>query len=208
MVGRERVTVHDAATSRRPCPWCPHRRCVVGLAKMAELSAEAPLAKFESDDWCEYSDYQTADVCNGNGEEADVGASSSSSTTKTRAPPSQTPHRVVSNKILDNVKKLDYGAGMADNFGCETIGGSLEDLVNTFDDKITKCFRDLDENVETLAPVQIRSQDDVINECPSVLWPLPLDRRPFAASFDFEKRCTTRPERYLTMSYGRVAAAR
>ena len=126
---------------------------------MAELSAEAPLAKFESDDWFEYSEFQSAgnalhDESNGNNNQE----------------PQQ--HRV-SNKILDNVKKLDFGGGsssssgsMADNFGCETIGGSLEDLVNTFDDKITKCFRDLDQNVESLAPVQIRNQDDIITECP------------------------------------------
>ncbi len=134
-------------------------RRVVESSKMAELSAEAPLAKFESDDWFEYSEFQSAgnalhDESNGNNNQE----------------PQQ--HRV-SNKILDNVKKLDFGGGsssgsgsMADNFGCETIGGSLEDLVNTFDDKITKCFRDLDQNVESLAPVQIRNQDDIINECP------------------------------------------
>lgn len=42
--------------------------------------------------------------------------------------------------------------------------GSLEDLVNTFDEKITECFRNYDENVENLAPVQIRSQEEVMSE--------------------------------------------
>lgn len=47
----------------------------------------------------------------------------------------------------------------------ETFSNSLEDLVNTFDDKITKCFCDYDENVEKLAPVQIRTQEEILNEC-------------------------------------------
>ena len=103
---------------------------------MAELSAEAPLAKCEADyDWAEYNDFQTA-ADNGNSTQC-------------------------VNKALDNVKKI--GGNMSDNF-VDTFTGSLEDLVNTFDANITKCFRDFDQNVETLAPVQIRSQDDIINE--------------------------------------------
>ena len=105
---------------------------------MAEFSAEAPLARFEAEDWVEYSDFQAANCDNGNSN-----------------------NTVCVNKVLDNVKKVD--SNMADNFA-EAFTGSLEDLVNTFDDKITKCFRDLDQNVETLAPVQIRNQDDIINE--------------------------------------------
>uniref|UniRef100_T1HC77 Uncharacterized protein n=1 Tax=Rhodnius prolixus TaxID=13249 RepID=T1HC77_RHOPR len=52
----------------------------------------------------------------------------------------------------------------ADNF-TETFSGSLEDLVNTFDDKITRCFCNYDESVEKLAPVQVRSQEEIMNEC-------------------------------------------
>uniref|UniRef100_A0A0K8TM88 Putative kinesin-associated fasciculation and elongation protein involved in axonal transport n=1 Tax=Tabanus bromius TaxID=304241 RepID=A0A0K8TM88_TABBR len=51
-----------------------------------------------------------------------------------------------------------------DNF-TETFGGSLEDLVNTFDEKITKCFGNYEENIEELAPVQVRSQEEIMNEC-------------------------------------------
>ena len=45
------------------------------------------------------------------------------------------------------------------------FSGSLEDLVNTFDEKITSCFRDYGTNVESLAPVQVRSQEEIMNEC-------------------------------------------
>ncbi|RWS26926.1 fasciculation and elongation protein zeta-2-like protein [Leptotrombidium deliense] len=50
----------------------------------------------------------------------------------------------------------------------DSISGSLEDLVNTFDEKITNCFCNYDDDVEKLAPVQVRAQDDVISE--SQMW--------------------------------------
>lgn len=60
------------------------------------------------------------------------------------------------------------GGGVArttvDNF-TEAFGGSLEDLVNTFDEKITKCFGNYETSVEELAPVQVRSQEEIMNEC-------------------------------------------
>ena len=44
---------------------------------------------------------------------------------------------------------------MVDNF-TENFSGSLEDLVSTFDEKITKCFSNFDETTERIAPVQVR----------------------------------------------------
>jgi hypothetical protein len=118
---------------------------------MADLSAEAPLAP--SEEWNEFSDFQQAvEFNNGN---------DNGNTTNNSSPPPR-------NKALDNVKKMESSSSnnMADHFGetSSSLSTSLEDLVNTFDDKITKCFRDLDQNVESLAPVQIRNQDDIINE--------------------------------------------
>ena len=52
----------------------------------------------------------------------------------------------------------------ADNFN-ETFSGSLEDLVNTFDDKIKHCFKDFANETETFAPVQIRTQEEIMNDC-------------------------------------------
>ncbi|KAL5007922.1 hypothetical protein ScPMuIL_013503 [Solemya velum] len=51
-----------------------------------------------------------------------------------------------------------------EHFG-ETVSGSLEDLVNTFDEKITNCFCNFEEKVEKFAPVQIRSQEEIMNDC-------------------------------------------
>ncbi|XP_015918540.1 fasciculation and elongation protein zeta-2 [Parasteatoda tepidariorum] len=53
----------------------------------------------------------------------------------------------------------------------DAFSTSLEDLVNTFDDKITKCLHNYEENVEKLAPVQVRNQDEVMNEC-QIWWTL------------------------------------
>lgn len=68
-----------------------------------------------------------------------------------------------SNKDLKKPSESNDNA-FVDNFA-ETFSGSLEDLVNTFDDKITKCFFNYDEKVEKFAPVQVRTQEEIMNEC-------------------------------------------
>lgn len=123
-------------------------------AKMAELQFEAPLAKLEeAEDWGQVpemtgkADTLTSDVnLNNLKNNADVDNS----------PP-------LLKTCLCNVETSNVTAD-ADNF-TETFSGSLEDLVNTFDDKITRCFCDYDESVEKLAPVQVRSQEEIMNEC-------------------------------------------
>ncbi|KAL0266721.1 UNVERIFIED_CONTAM: hypothetical protein PYX00_009189 [Menopon gallinae] len=70
----------------------------------------------------------------------------------------------VKNGKADIIKNLDQGNSVSENF-TETFSGSLEDLVNTFDERITKCFCDYEENVEKLAPVQVRTQEEIMNEC-------------------------------------------
>ena len=39
--------------------------------------------------------------------------------------------------------------------GLDSMAGSLEDLVSTFDEKLTMCFADYEEQVEKIAPVQV-----------------------------------------------------
>jgi len=55
--------------------------------------------------------------------------------------------------------------------GLDCISGSLEDLVATFDEKLTVCFGDFKKQVDKIAPVQVRSQDEIMNEC-QVWWTL------------------------------------
>uniref|UniRef100_A0A2L2YMI4 Fasciculation and elongation protein zeta-2 n=1 Tax=Parasteatoda tepidariorum TaxID=114398 RepID=A0A2L2YMI4_PARTP len=63
-----------------------------------------------------------------------------------------------------SLKKETKENGLSNNFN-ETFSASLEDLVNTFDDKITQCFCNYEEKVEKFAPVQIRTQEEIMNEC-------------------------------------------
>lgn len=116
--------------------------------KMAELKVEAPLARTE--EWSDFSDFQSSeDVENSN--------ASTKSTPTTDGSVSSAGGGGGGVAANDN--------SFADCNFSETFSNSLEDLVNTFDDKITKCFCDYDENVEKLAPVQIRTQEEILNEC-------------------------------------------
>lgn len=47
------------------------------------------------------------------------------------------------------------------------LSNSLEDLVNCFDDKVKCCLVNYQENVSTLAPVQMRSPEEYIRERPA-----------------------------------------
>ena len=42
--------------------------------------------------------------------------------------------------------------------GGDSLTGSLEDLVNSFDEKLTMCFQDYQEQVDKIAPVQVSIQ--------------------------------------------------
>lgn len=42
--------------------------------------------------------------------------------------------------------------------GGDSLTGSLEDLVNSFDEKLTMCFQDYQEQVDKIAPVQVSLQ--------------------------------------------------
>ena len=74
--------------------------------------------------------------------------------------------------------------------GLDCFSGSLEDLVATFDEKLTVCFGDYKEQVDKIAPVQarrqmcihtlrnimiilwkVRTQEEIMNEC-QVWWTL------------------------------------
>ena len=49
---------------------------------------------------------------------------------------------------LSTSPRLNYEGG-------DSLTGSLEDLVNSFDEKLTMCFQDYQENVDKIAPVQV-----------------------------------------------------
>ena len=104
---------------------------------MAELQFEAPLAAFENEDWNEYHDFQSAalDTVNSNNDD----------------PAEQTQQPASNGTVAENFR--------------EACSGSLEDLVNSLDEKISNCFCNFEEHAETIAPVQVRSQEEIMNDC-------------------------------------------
>ena len=56
-----------------------------------------------------------------------------------------------------NVKKAPNSTSPRLNYegGSDSLTGSLEDLVNSFDEKLTMCFQDYQEQVDKIAPVQV-----------------------------------------------------
>lgn len=134
--------------------------------KMAELKFEAPLAQFEeSDEWgpLEYSSNANAiKVITDNA----ITIKNNTNVLKhdkneknDYVLPTTSPNNnnvEIINKINTVKENVDFA---------ETFTGSLEDLVHNFDDKITKCFGNYEQSVEDLAPVQVRSQDEIMSEC-------------------------------------------
>ncbi len=72
---------------------------------------------------------------------------------------------VTTTNIDDELNNTQRGQNSdRESFGDEALSGSLENLVETFDAKINHCFKNLDETTQEMAPVQIRTQDEIMNE--------------------------------------------
>ncbi|KRY72100.1 Fasciculation and elongation protein zeta-2 [Trichinella pseudospiralis] len=67
----------------------------------------------------------------------------------------------------DNKKHVRTGHFDIDSFR-DSFSDSLEDLVSHFDKKISDCLKNFNENTNNIAPIQMRSQDEVMNE--SQIW--------------------------------------
>ncbi|XP_018571645.1 fasciculation and elongation protein zeta-2 [Anoplophora glabripennis] len=136
-------------------------------SKMAELKFEAPLAQFEETDEWGSTEFQTANLKNEN-ELNNINMNRKNKDLNDVL--NDFSEDIINNSNPDNlppktiILKNGDTASVADNF-TETFSGSLEDLVNTFDEKITKCFGNYEESVEKLAPVQVRTQEEIMNEC-------------------------------------------
>lgn len=133
-------------------------------SKMAELKFEAPLAQFEETDEWGSTEFQSANLKNEN-EINNININNKKKDINDVL--NDLNEDILNNsnpKVVPIILKNGDTASVADNF-TETFSGSLEDLVNTFDEKITKCFGNYEESVENLAPVQIRSQEEIMNEC-------------------------------------------
>lgn len=106
---------------------------------MAELRFEAPLATFDMDEWNEFVEEGGPVPCDVKQADSVTCCSQSS----------------ISNSISDDNKE---------DFENENLSGSLEDLVNTFDAKIIKCFKNFSEQSEAIAPIQSRGEQELLAE--------------------------------------------
>jgi len=109
-----------------------------------ELEFEAPLARFDVEEWTEYHE-NTSD------EEENFDCH--------RNLPDNNSLSANHASISAENESTSDSSNVTENFS-ETCSGSLEDLVNSFDQRVTKCCRNYEEQVERLAPVQVRSQED------------------------------------------------
>lgn len=130
--------------------------------KMAELKFEAPLAQFEETDEWGPIDYQSVTQ-----QTNPVESLNYLNNLKENLLSIDNINNNNNNDTIENLKMNatnNITKSNIDNFN-EAFTGSLEDLVNTFDEKITKCFGNYEQSVEELAPVQVRSQEEIMNEC-------------------------------------------
>jgi len=147
---------------------------------MAETCA--PLADFDSEEWNEFHDFgepqrqdeEDSDRRMASDENDDIPPLHSSLPKRVRVrdewegPNSR---RTIGESPNDDTCPPDtfndtFNDTFVDAFGesastNDLLSGSLEDLVNTFDDKVTKCFHDYKEHVEKIAPVQVRTEAEV-----------------------------------------------
>ena len=157
------------------------------ISKMAELKFEAPLAQFETDEWGPV-DYQSsnANAFKNSQNENFILSHKNSDTLNLNMNNLKDPSMIsedIRDELNDNevkspsknkngnninvdLHKINLNKDNVDNLNfAEAFTGSLEDLVNTFDDKITRCFGNYEQSVEELAPVQVRSQEEIMSEC-------------------------------------------
>ena len=99
-----------------------------------ELKVEVPLASVESD--CE----DPGDGCSA----------------------LNTPSRKDNKQLTSNNKPKPKMSSLNFDNGGDSVTGSLEDLVNSFDEKLTMCFQDYQEQVDKIAPVQVPRPIDLI----------------------------------------------
>jgi len=138
--------------------------------EMTDLAVAAPLAYDESecdDEWNDFSESGNFDSnlnlqCTAKENRTPNLSPQQDSQTETSESPSGDQQTDLSNSY--NSEDLSF----LDSFLEKEKSGSLEDLVKTFDKKLSECFTDGDykkSNVSKIAPVQVRSQEDIINGC-------------------------------------------
>ena len=118
-----------------------------------ELKVDVPLAATEESDCEEFSpdnQQHTTPARGGRGGSTHVVSSHQQHSTPKRL----APNRNNSGGGGKEVKRASPRFNI--DTGGDSVTGSLEDLVTSFDEKITACFQDYQEQVEKIAPVQVK----------------------------------------------------
>ena len=143
---------------------------------MSSESFEAPLAG--SEDWADFGDFEDTappSITNGNVPEASriSNRKASDDVLNCNGPDagrnlSNANRYLISGSTTNTPSKLTQVVRNDNDFDdcnfIDSISGSLEDLVHSFDEKIINCFQDYDEHVETFAPIQVRTHEELLSE--------------------------------------------
>ena len=132
---------------------------------MTELRYDAPLATFDGDEWTEFLDDDDDD------DEADDVENSAGGRARTCPDPGvqYADCGIPDRRLADHAGGSGSSPGTAgDGFGDDAFSGSLEDLVSCFDENVRHCFRNYSADTEFIAPVQIRTHEQVLHESQSV----------------------------------------
>ena len=124
---------------------------------MTELRYDAPLATFDGDEWSEFLD-DDDEADDGSGRDRGSPAVQYADSLPTVA----VECRPGGGDELDGDDRSPRAGG--DGFGDDAFSGSLEDLVSCFDENVRRCFRNYSEDTEFIAPVQIRTNEQVLHE--------------------------------------------
>jgi len=127
---------------------------------MTELRYDAPLATFDGDEWSEFLDDDDDDDENVDVENCSSGRARNCPGSGVQYADSPSDRRPTD--LLGSPGPGTAAAG--DGFGDDEFSGSLEDLVSCFDENVRQCFRNYSADTEFIAPVQIRTHEQVLHE--------------------------------------------
>lgn len=134
--------------------------------RIAEFTVDVPLADIDDDtsQICGNVDYHSdLQAVFGLIESIDNPNYNNNNITKTEVLQQCRNGNLAKNQLTELKKDPNSSSPDTETFS-ETLGGSLEDLVSHFDEKISSCFKNLTEDTENIAPVQMRTQEEIMNE--------------------------------------------
>jgi hypothetical protein len=147
---------------------------------MSSDEFEAPLA--QNEDWADFGDFQESTAFDSNEniqgvvDESNARArggnlvnsiglqARNSANTQSNNNERSMTNKPTTTTMIKNSQVTRNDNDFDDSNFADSISGSLEDLVHSFDEKIIHCFQDYDEQVDIFAPVQVKSPEELLAE--------------------------------------------